>query len=485
MVIDLVCYRKYGHNEADDPSYTQPLMYSKIEQRRSVRKLYTERLVRRGDISLDQATEALEDFQTRLDEAFERTKETAPPQARRTSEPASRPRMSTPIETGVRREQLDLIVDRVLSGPEGFNLHPKLKRIFDQVRVRYSKGRVEWPLGEQLAFGSLLLEGTTVRLVGQDSRRGTFSQRHAVLVDYATGEEYLPLQHLSEDQGEWYAYDSPLSEYAALGYEYGYSVANPDALTLWEAQFGDFITNAQAIVDEFIAAGEEKWGQASGLVLLLPHGYEGQGPDHSSARMERFLQLAADECIVLANPSTASQYFHLLRRQHHRNREHPTPLVVFTPKSLLRSKSSASSSEELTTGHFRETLDDPAVADRDEVRRVVLCTGKVAYEAMKRRDETGAPAAVVRVEQIYPWPQEQILALIRGYPKAEEVLWLQEEPENMGAWSFAHGRLHKILRDDYRLRHASREASPSPATGSTSVHNDEQERLLDSTFQGL
>ncbi|MFN2557567.1 MAG: multifunctional oxoglutarate decarboxylase/oxoglutarate dehydrogenase thiamine pyrophosphate-binding subunit/dihydrolipoyllysine-residue succinyltransferase subunit [Nitriliruptorales bacterium] len=483
VVIDLVCYRKYGHNEADDPSYTQPLMYAKIERRRSVRKLYTERLVTRGDISLDEAEEALEDFQSRLDEAFERTKEAGPAQPHR-SEPGSEPRVAAASDTGVAREKLDRVVDRVLSGPEGFNLHPKLKRIFDQVRIRYSRGRVEWPLGEQLAFGSLLLEGASVRLVGQDSRRGTFSQRHAVLVDYDTGEEFLPLQHLAEDQGEWYAYDSPLSEYAALGFEYGYSVASPDALTLWEAQFGDFINNAQAIVDEFIVAGEEKWGQESGLVLLLPHGYEGQGPDHSSARMERFLQLAAGECIVVANPTTASQYFHLLRRQHHQG-EHRTPLVVFTPKSLLRSKNATSDLDELTSGHFHATLDDPGVADRDEVGRVVLCTGKVAYEAMRRRDEKATPAAIVRVEQVYPWPEEQIIDLISGYPKAEEVLWLQEEPENMGAWPFVHGRLHRLLRDTYRLKHASRDPSPSPATGSASVHSEEQERLLDSAFQGL
>lgn len=484
VIIDLVCYRKYGHNEADDPSYTQPLMYQKIEQRRSVRKLYTERLVTRGDISLDEATEALEDFQARLDEAFERTKETAPPRPRAARHPGRTPGTISPLETGVPRGQLDRIVERVLSVPEGFALHPKLKRIFDQIRTRYSQGRVDWPLGEQLAFGSLLLEGTSVRLVGQDTRRGTFSQRHAVLVDYATGEEFLPLRHLSEDQGDWYAYDSPLSEYAALGFEYGYSVANKDALTLWEAQFGDFINNAQAIVDEFIVAGEEKWGQESGLVLLLPHGHEGQGPDHSSARMERFLQLAADDCMVAANPTTSSQYFHLLRRQHH-HKERRTPLVVFTPKSLLRSKSSASSIDDLTSGHFHQALDDPGVAAPDQVRRVILCTGKVAYEAMNRRDQTESPAAVVRVEQIYPWPQQQILALVSGYPNAEEVLWLQEEPENMGAWPFVHGRLHRILRGDYRLRHASRDASPSPATGSTTLHNQEQEQLLADALQGL
>ncbi|MDQ3932779.1 MAG: multifunctional oxoglutarate decarboxylase/oxoglutarate dehydrogenase thiamine pyrophosphate-binding subunit/dihydrolipoyllysine-residue succinyltransferase subunit, partial [Actinomycetota bacterium] len=486
VVIDLFCYRKYGHNEADDPSYTQPLMYQKIEQRRSVRKLYTERLVTRGDISLDEAEEALEDFHERLDEAFERTKETetAAPRPREAPEAPAAREVVPPQDTGVSREQLGHIVERILSAPEGFSLHPKLKRIFDQIRSRYSKGRVDWPLGEQLAFGSLLLEGCTVRLVGQDSRRGTFSQRHAVLVDHDNGEEFLPLQHLEKSHGKWYVYDSPLSEYAALGFEYGYSVANQEALTVWEAQFGDFINNAQAIVDEFIAAGEEKWGQESGLVLLLPHGYEGQGPDHSSARLERFLQLAADDCMVLAKPTTAAQYFHLLRRQGQREQRR-VPLVAFTPKSLLRAKSSASDVEHLASGRFYETLDDSTVADRHQVRRVILCSGKVAYEAMGRRDETGVPAAIVRVEQLYPWPEKQILALVTGYPNAEEVLWLQEEPENMGAWSFVHGRLHRILRDDHRLLHASRQPSPSPATGSVSVHDQEQEQLLAAAFRGL
>ncbi|MDP9023076.1 MAG: multifunctional oxoglutarate decarboxylase/oxoglutarate dehydrogenase thiamine pyrophosphate-binding subunit/dihydrolipoyllysine-residue succinyltransferase subunit, partial [Actinomycetota bacterium] len=339
-----------------------------------------------------------------------------------------------------------------------------------------------WPLGEQLAFGSLLLEGTWVRLAGQDSRRGTFSQRHAILVDYETGTEYAPLGNLDRDQGKFFIYDSLLSEYAAVGFEYGYSVANKDALTIWEAQFGDFVNGAQIIIDQFIVAAEDKWGQTSPLVMLLPHGYEGQGPEHSSARIERFLVLAAEDNIQLVNCTTAVQYFHVLRRQKHRDGHHK-PLIVFTPKSLLRAKQSASSVEEFTTGHFHETLDDAGVADPGAVERVILCSGKIAYEAMERRDSQDAPAAVIRVEQLYPWPGEQIGELLDGYPNASEVMWLQEEPDNMGPWPYVHSRLHRVLRErDLQLTHVARPESASPAVGSHTVHEQEQEQLLRRAF---
>ncbi|MGH3442899.1 MAG: multifunctional oxoglutarate decarboxylase/oxoglutarate dehydrogenase thiamine pyrophosphate-binding subunit/dihydrolipoyllysine-residue succinyltransferase subunit [Nitriliruptorales bacterium] len=484
VVIDLVCYRKLGHSEADDPSYTQPLMYQQIEQMRSTRKVYTERLVKRGDFSMEEAEQGLDDFQKRLDEAFDKTKETRPPKeepVKRTPPPIA---PLPPVETGVKRDVLDHIVDTIFGEPEGFHMHPKLKRLFDRATGRYrEEGRVDWPLGEQLAFGSLLLEGTTVRLAGQDSRRGTFSQRHAVVADYETGEEYFPLANLAEEQGRLFLYDSLLSEFAAVGFEYGYSVANRDALTIWEAQFGDFVNGAQVIIDQFIVAAEDKWGQSSGLVMLLPHGYEGQGPEHSSARIERFLVLAAQDNIQLVNATTAAQYFHVLRRQIHRDVKRP--LVVFTPKSLLRSGHSASSPEDFTSGHFQEVVDDRRVGDPDGVRRVVLCSGKVGYEAMERRDEREAPAAVVRLEQLYPWPADQLREVIGRYPDADEVLWLQEEPENMGPWPFAHSRLHRLLGDDHRLMHASRSESPSPATGSSTIHEQEQERLLQEAFDGL
>jgi 2-oxoglutarate decarboxylase len=360
---------------------------------------------------------------------------------------------------------------------------------------------VDWALAEALAIGSLLTEGIDVRLTGQDTRRGTFSQRHAVLVDYHNGQEYVPLAHVSSDAavtaatrgerppaGRFTARDSLLSEYAALGFEYGYSVAAPGALVAWEAQFGDFVNGAEIIIDNFLVAAEDKWGQQAGLVLLLPHGYEGQGPEHSSARIERFLGLCARGNLRITVPSTAAQYFHLLRAQALRG--HKTPLVVFTPKSLLRAEVSRSSIEELATGTFAEVIDDPGVADRSAVRRVVLASGKVAHEALRRRDEAqagegdesagprAAGIAVVRVEQLYPWPAEALERVIATYVQATEVVWLQEEPENMGAWGFVHARLHRLLRDRYELHHVSRAESASPATGSAALHQLEQADLL-------
>ncbi len=371
--------------------------------------------------------------------------------------------------------------------PEGFTVHPKLVRQFEQRDKLVADGEVDWALGEALALGSLLVEGTNVRLTGQDTRRGTFSHRHAVLVDYATGAEHVPLAQLSG--GQFTVRDSLLSEYAAVGFEYGYSVVSPDDLVAWEAQFGDFWNGAEIIVDNFLVAAEDKWGQQSGLVLLLPHGYEGQGPEHSSARIERFLTLCARGNIRVAEPTNASQYFHLLRAQVRTPIRRP--LVVFTPKSLLRARQARSPIEAFTSGSFREVLDDPIAGsegfDRAGVTRVVLCTGKVAYDALGRRDEALAGAgggagavevAVVRVEQLYPWPKQAIADTLAGYPNATEVVWLQEEPENMGAWNFVHGRLHSLLRDTHSLRHVSRAESASPASGSAALHRLEQDDLL-------
>jgi multifunctional 2-oxoglutarate metabolism enzyme len=350
----------------------------------------------------------------------------------------------------------------------------------------------------------LLLEGADVRLAGQDSRRGTFSHRHAVQVDYHTGAEHKPLAQLAPEQGRWFVYDSLLSEYAALGFEYGYSVAAKDALVCWEAQFGDFVNGAQIVIDQFIVAAEDKWGETSGLVLLLPHGYEGQGPEHSSARIERFLVLSAEDNIQVVNATTAAQYFHVLRRQMHRRVR--KPLVVFTPKSLLRSPKSASPLDAFTRGSFQEVLDDPAFlaeeatareggngdgtrndegargGDRDEVRSVLLCSGKVAYDLMAARDERAAPAAVVRVEQLYPFPAELIGEVLGRYPHATDVCWVQEEPENMGAWGFVDGRLWNLLEamgDGRRRRHATRVPSASPAAGQHVVHEQELEQLME------
>jgi 2-oxoglutarate dehydrogenase E1 component len=501
VVIDMVCYRRLGHNEGDEPSYTQPQMYERIDNKRSVRKLYTEALVKRGDITLEEAEGALEDFKSRLEAALDQTRSSAPPRPTSLPPPRQAPAPLAPIETGVQRDVLDRIADRLHHPPEGLNVHPKLARQMEARANVYAGGEVDWPLSEALAFGSLLLEGTDIRLTGQDTRRGTFSQRHAVLVDYQNGEEYLPLAALAAEGPDggtargarFFVYDSSLSEYAALGFEYGYSVVRGDALVAWEAQFGDFINEAQVVVDEFIMAAEDKWGQSSSLVLLLPHGYEGQGPDHSSARMERFLTLAAEANASVANLTTAGQYFHLLRSQV--RREMRRPLVIFTPKSLLRSRASRTAIEDLTRGHFSAVLDDPATNDSGgavrvdpaTVERVILCSGKVAYDAMAARDAlikegAGAGTAVLRVEQLYPWPEDGIATLLARYEKAGEVVWLQEEPENMGAWAFVHSRLDPLLRDDYTLRHVSRVESGSPATGSAAVHQLETKDLLARSF---
>jgi 2-oxoglutarate dehydrogenase E1 component len=483
VVIDMVCYRRHGHNEGDDPSYTQPQMYAKIDARRSVRKLYTEALVKRGDISLEEAEAALDDFQQRLQVALDETRQAAPPVGTR-ARPRPAPVGVLPhVATGVEREVLDRVFAALDHVPEGFTVHPKLARQFDARRTMFENGEVDWALAESMAFGSLLHEGISVRLAGQDSRRGTFSQRHSTLVDHETGEELVPLSGLARDGAHLWIYDSLLSEYAALGFEYGYSVANKDALVCWEAQFGDFVNGAQIIIDQFIVAAEDKWSQTSGLVMLLPHGYEGQGPEHSSARIERFLILAAEDNLQVANASTSAQYFHLLRRQMHRDVR--KPLVVFTPKSLLRARSARSSIDELTTGSFQEVIDDEAVADPGAVRRVVLASGKVTHEALAARDERGAPAAVVRVEQLYPWPFEAVASALARYPNARELVWLQEEPENMGPWNFVKGRLYEAHGDSHTIRRVSRDESGSPATGSAAIHAQEHEELLARAFAEL
>ena len=477
VVVDMVCYRRFGHNEGDEPSYTQPQMYERIDKHRSVRKLYTESLINRGDLTGDEAERAFEDFSRRFQDALDETRQSAPP---RPTSLVSPPPVELPAspDTGVDRSILDHVSAAIHSAPEGFTVHPKLAKQLEHRSQLYAGGEVDWALGEALAFGSLLLEGRDVRLSGQDTRRGTFSQRHAVLVDYETGVEHVPLYGLAPPgrQGRFFVYDSLLSEYAALGFEYGYSVVHKDALVAWEAQFGDFVNGAQVIIDQFLVAAEDKWGQTSGLVLLLPHGYEGQGPEHSSARMERFLTLSAEQNVQVVNCTTAGQYFHLLRRQVVRDRR--TPLVVLTPKSLLRSRRSRSSIDDLAAGRFSEVLDDPAPPDPASVDRIVLASGKVAFDAMAGRDEARLPVAVVRLEQLYPWPVAQLEAVLERYPRASQVFWLQEEPENMGGWTFVHGRLHRLLRDRYELRHVSRAESGSPAAGSMALHQLEQEDLV-------
>jgi 2-oxoglutarate decarboxylase len=489
IVIDLVCYRRHGHNEADDPSFTQPEMYRLIDERPSVRRLYTERLAKRGDLTPEQAEDVLRDFQARLEAAFDEAKEAKQPEPPLARPPVERG-VLPPADTAVERELLDHVAEVNFSVPDGFRRHPKLDRILQRAHERYREGEIDWALGEALAFGTLLAEGTWVRLAGQDSRRGTFSHRHAVQVDYATGEDHVALAHLGEDQGKFFVHDSPLSEYAALGFEYGYSVEQPETLVCWEAQFGDFVNGAQIVIDQFIVAAEDKWGQRSGLVLLLPHGFEGQGPEHSSARIERFLTLCAEDNIQVVNATNAAQYFHVLRRQ--MRRDVRAPLVVFTPKSLLRSPSSVSQVEDLAEGGFREVLDDPAfldggarVARAKSVERVLLCSGKVAYDLMEDRDARDLDVPVVRVEQLYPFPHEQIIDILRRYPKARDVRWVQEEPGNMGAWSFVDGRLWNLLEelgDGRQLRRVSRAFSASPAAGQMVVHLQELAQLREESL---
>jgi 2-oxoglutarate decarboxylase len=481
VVIDMVCYRRFGHNEQDDPSLTQPRMYELIKNHRSVRKLFTETLVRRGDISLDEAEAALKDFSKRLQAALDETRASAPPKPT-TLPPAPDPAPVLPsVETGVPLEMLQRVSQALFEVPAGFAVHPKLLKVFDNRAKLWAAGEADWALGEAFAYGTLVLEGTDVRLTGQDIRRGTFGHRNAALVDYHTGAEYIPLQHVGEDQGRFFIYDSLLSEYAALGFEYGYSVVQRDALVGWEAQFGDFANGAQIVIDNFIVAAEPKWGQTSGLVMLLPHGFEGQGPEHSSARIERFLILAAEGNIQVANPTTSAQLFHLVRRQVHRSAKRP--LVIFTPKRYLRAREAYSKADEFTSGHFREVLDDPSVDDPASVRRVILASGKMALDAMGHRANEGiVGTAIVRVEQLYPWPEDQIADILARYEHADDVVWLQEEPENMGAWTFVHGRLHRLLRDDFSLRHVSRVASGSPATGSGAIHQLEHQDLLARAF---
>ncbi len=483
VVIDLVCYRRRGHNEGDDPSMTQPTMYDVIDNKRSVRKTYTENLIGRGDITVEEAEEALKDYQLQLERVFAETRDAS------TAAPAEPPMTEqltlSAVDTAVAQDVLDRIGRAHTDLPDGFTLHPKLAPLMARRAAMVTEGGIDWGMGELLAFGSLLIDGRPVRLTGQDSRRGTFVQRHATLFDRKTGAEHTPLRGLGV-QTPFYVYDSLLSEFAVLGFEYGYSVARPEALVLWEAQFGDFVNGAMTIIDEFISSGEAKWGQRGGVTLLLPHGYEGQGPDHSSTRIERFLLLCAENNMTVAYPTTPAQHFHLLRAQAlspmHR------PLIVVTPKSMLRLKAAVSSPADFTSGRWQPVLADPDVTggtvDPAGVTRLVLCSGKVFYDLLAaRRKAQDTSTALVRVEQLYPLPGETIAAALAGFPSVEDLVWVQEEPANMGAWGhLALSLPEQLPPGSPPLRRISRRPSASPAAGSSKVHEAEQAALVDAAL---
>ncbi|WP_460774889.1 multifunctional oxoglutarate decarboxylase/oxoglutarate dehydrogenase thiamine pyrophosphate-binding subunit/dihydrolipoyllysine-residue succinyltransferase subunit [Microbacterium sp. GXF7504] len=477
IVIDLVCYRRRGHNEGDDPSMTQPLMTNLVEAKRSVRRLYTEALVGRGDITEEEYDQAKRDFQDRLEVAFAETHAAETGTTGVIDVTAEvEPAVGAPETTGVSVEVVQLIGDAFTNKPEGFSVHPKLQQLLDKRQAMSRNGGIDWAFGELLAFGSLVLEGTPVRLAGQDARRGTFVQRHAVFHDRSNGQEWLPLVNLSENQGRFFVYDSLLSEYAAMAFEYGYSVERPEALVLWEAQFGDFVDGAQTVIDTYLSSADQKWGQQSSVVLLLPHGYEGAGPDHSSARIERFLQLCAQDNMIVARPSTPASHFHLLRRQAYaRPRK---PLVVFTPKAMLRLRDATSPVEDFTQGTFEPVIDDERELDREAVTRVLLHAGKIHWdlrsELNKRPNEK---IALVRLEQYYPAPVDELNAVIDSYPNAE-LVWVQEEPENQGAWPFIALELVKYLHGR-TIRVVSRAASASTAAGSAKTHAIEHAALME------
>ncbi len=488
VVVDLVCYRRYGHNEADEPAFTQPRMYALIETHPSVRQRFTDQLVARGDLTDDECSAAAADFRAQLDRAFEETHEPhdtgLPDDSAILDEPEPESAAAAEADTAVEPAVLERVVGALTTWPDSFHVHPKLARILLTARDAFAAGHVDWALAEAMAFGSLLLEGTPVRVAGQDTRRGTFSQRHGVLVDAANEAEYVPLNHLDPNQAPFRLYDSVLSEYAALGFEYGYSVAAPEGFTAWEAQFGDFMNGAQVTIDEFVVAAEDKWGQRSGLVLLLPHGFEGQGPDHSSARLERFLTLSADNNLRVVYPSTAAQYFHALRRQARTARR--VPLVCLTPKRYLRMPQTRSPLEALTRDRFHRVLGDRSPdLDPGAVRRVLVCSGKLGHELMDARDTVGAPVAVIRAEQLSPWPEPELVSALDRYPNATQVWWVQEEPANMGAWLSIREQLGRALGDRIALDHVARHTAASPASGSAKVHEREQEALLNAALGGL
>jgi 2-oxoglutarate decarboxylase len=490
VVLDMVCYRKHGHNEGDDPSYTQPLIYQKLQNHKPVAALYAERLVHDGVVTAQEVAAWQEAQKKQLYEIYDQTQKVKEEFELHEMAPVAADFLpgNSPA-TAVDRSVLHRIIDGVTTFPADFHLHPKLTRMIERRKQAHEGPHVDWALAETLAFGSLVLEGTPVRLSGQDSGRGTFSQRHVEFHDAETDRVYSPLQHLAPEyattQAPFEVYNSPLSEFGVVGFEFGYSVADPLSLVLWEAQYGDFVNGAQIIIDQFISAAESKWGQPSGIVMLLPHGQEGGGPEHSSARLERFLQLCAENNMQVAYPTTPAQYFHLLRRQMRGGSDRRglrKPLVVMTPKSLLRHPKVVSTVDELASGAFQTVLDDARVTDPASVTRILACTGKIYYELLAAHEARGGPFAIVRFEQLYPFPQAEFAEILRRYPAAQHVVWVQEEPRNMGAWSSIRGRIQPMLGPHQAIGYAGRPRSASPAPGSPKVHQREQAHLIEAAF---
>ncbi|CAM4463001.1 2-hydroxy-3-oxoadipate synthase [Mycobacterium basiliense] len=492
VVIDMLCYRRRGHNEGDDPSMTNPRMYDVVDVKRGVRKSYTEALIGRGDISMKEAEDALRDYQGQLEQVFNEVRELEKHGALPSESVESDQMIPAGLATAVDKSLLARIGDAFLALPDGFTAHPRVLPVLEKRREMAYEGKIDWAFAELLALGSLVAEGKLVRFSGQDTRRGTFSQRHSVIIDRHTREEFTPLQLLTTNKdgsptgGKFLVYDSPLSEYAAVGFEYGYTVGNPDAVVLWEAQFGDFVNGAQSIIDEFISSGEAKWGQLSNVVLLLPHGHEGQGPDHTSGRIERFLQLWAEGSMTIAMPSTPSNYFHLLRR--HALDGIQRPLIVFTPKSMLRNKAAVSDIKDFTEIKFRSVLEEPTyedgVGDRGTVTRVLLTSGKIYYEmAARKAKDKRDDVAIVRVEQLAPLPRRRLRETLDRYPNAKEFFWVQEEPANQGAWPRFGLELPELLPEKLSgIKRISRRAMSAPSSGSSKVHAVEQQEILDTAF---
>ncbi|QRQ88662.1 2-oxoglutarate dehydrogenase E1 component [Cupriavidus oxalaticus] len=492
VVVDIICFRKLGHNEQDTPAVTQPLMYKKISQHPGTRKLYADKLAAQNLVAASFGDEKVKEYRAAMDAG----KHTADPVLSNFKNkfavdwmPFLNRKWTDAADTAVPVTELKRLAERITTTPETLKLHPLVEKV---VKDRANMGRgdqpLDWGMGEHLAFASLVSSGYPVRITGQDAGRGTFTHRHAVLHDQARERwdagSYVPLQNVSENQAPFTVIDSVLSEEAVLGFEYGYSAAEPNALVIWEAQFGDFVNGAQVVIDQFISSGEVKWGRASGLTLMLPHGYEGQGPEHSSARIERFLQLCADHNMQVCQPTTPAQIFHLLRRQ--MIRLFRKPLVIMTPKSLLRNKDAVSSLSELAKGHFETVIADQEELNAGKVKRVIMCSGKVYYDLVNTRKEREAnDTAIIRLEQLYPFPHKAVAGELKKYPNATEIVWCQDEPQNQGAWFFVQHYIMENMTDGQKLGYAGRPASASPAVGYYAKHNEQQKALLEAAFAKL